>query len=164
MNFKNGSFIFTSESVTEGHPDKICDKISDSILDAFIAQDKRSKVALETMVTTGLVIIAGEVTSNGVVNYQDLIRSVIKEIGYDDSSMGFDYKSCGIITTVGKQSSDIRMGVERDKEEDRGQGIRGLCLVMPHRKPLILCPLRFIMRINFLKGLPMSEKARFWIL
>ncbi|MDA8273502.1 MAG: methionine adenosyltransferase, partial [Deltaproteobacteria bacterium] len=126
MNFKNGSFIFTSESVTEGHPDKICDKISDSILDAFIAQDKRSKVALETMVTTGLVIIAGEVTSNGVVNYQDLIRSVIKEIGYDDSSMGFDYKSCGIITTVGKQSSDIRMGVERDKEEDQGAGDQGL--------------------------------------
>ncbi len=126
MNFKNGSFIFTSESVTEGHPDKICDKISDSILDAFIKQDKYSKVALETMVTTGLVAIAGEVTSNGVVNYQDLIRSVIKEIGYDDSSTGFDYKSCGIITAVGRQSSDIRMGVERAKEEDQGAGDQGL--------------------------------------
>lgn len=126
MNFKNRSFIFTSESVTEGHPDKICDKISDSILDAFIAQDKYSKVALETMVTTGLVAIAGEVTSNGTVNYQDLIRSVIKEIGYDDSSAGFDYKSCGIVTAVGKQSSDIRMGVERDKEEDQGAGDQGL--------------------------------------
>ena len=84
MKNKKSSFIFTSESVTEGHPDKICDKISDSILDAFIGQDKHSKVALETMVTTGLVAIAGEVTSNGTVNYQDIRRSVIKEIGYDD--------------------------------------------------------------------------------
>lgn len=126
MNFKNGSFIFTSESVTEGHPDKVCDKISDSILDAFIAQDKYSKVALETMVTTGLVAIAGEVTSSGVVNYQDLIRSVIKEIGYDDSSIGFDYKSCGVIAAVGTQSPDIKMGVERDKEEDQGAGDQGL--------------------------------------
>ena len=79
MNNKKSSFIFTSESVTEGHPDKICDKISDSILDAFLAQDKYSKVALETMVTTGLVAIAGEISSNGSVNYQDIIRNVIKE-------------------------------------------------------------------------------------
>ena len=126
MNNKKSSFIFTSESVTEGHPDKICDKISDSILDAFIAQDKYSKVALETMVTTGLVAIAGEVSSNGSVNYQDIIRNVIKEIGYDDSSIGFDYKSCGIIAAVGKQSSDIRMGVEREKDEDQGAGDQGL--------------------------------------
>ncbi len=126
MSGKKEDFIFTSESVTEGHPDKICDKISDSILDAFIAQDKYSKVALETMVTTGLVVVAGEITSSGVVNYQDLVRGVIKEIGYNDSSMGFDYKSCGIITAVGKQSPDIKMGVERDKEEDQGAGDQGL--------------------------------------
>lgn len=124
---KNSRFIFTSESVTEGHPDKICDKISDSILDAFMAQDSNSKVALETMVTTGLVAIAGEVTSKaGAVNYQDLIRDVIKDIGYDDSAMGFDYKSCGIISAVGKQSPDIRMGVERDADEDQGAGDQGL--------------------------------------
>ncbi|MFW0883922.1 methionine adenosyltransferase [Candidatus Acidulodesulfobacterium sp. H_13] len=126
MSNQKGSFIFTSESVTEGHPDKICDKISDSILDDFIAQDKYSRVALETMVTTGLVAVAGEVTSNGTVNYQDIIRNVIKEIGYDDSAIGFDYKSCGIITAVGKQSSDISMGVGREKEEDQGAGDQGL--------------------------------------
>ncbi len=126
MNNQRGSFIFTSESVTEGHPDKICDKISDSILDDFIAQDKYSKVALETMVTTGLVAVAGEVASSGTVNYQDIIRNVIKEIGYDDSAIGFDYKSCGIITAVGKQSADISMGVEREKEEDQGAGDQGL--------------------------------------
>lgn len=120
------NYIFTSESVTEGHPDKVCDKISDTILDSFIAQDKNSKVAMETMVTTGLVAVAGEVKSNGVINYQDIIRQVIKDIGYDDSSVGFDYKSCGIIVSVGTQSSDISMGVEKIKEEDQGAGDQGL--------------------------------------
>jgi S-adenosylmethionine synthetase len=120
------NYIFTSESVTEGHPDKVCDKISDTILDSFIAQDKNSKVAMETMVTTGLVVAAGEVKSNGIINYQDIIRQVIKDIGYDDSSVGFDYKSCGIIVSVGSQSSDISMGVEKIKEEDQGAGDQGL--------------------------------------
>lgn len=126
MSNNKKSFIFTSESVTEGHPDKVCDKISDSILDAFMAQDEHSRVALETMATTGLVAIAGEVTSKGSVNYQDLIRNAIKEIGYDDPSIGFDYRSCGIIAAVGKQSADISMGVDRGNEEDQGAGDQGL--------------------------------------
>ncbi len=126
MDHKSGNFIFTSESVTEGHPDKICDKISDTILDCLIKQDKNSKVAMETMVTTGLVAVAGEVTSKGVINYQDIIRGTIKDIGYDDSETGFDYKSCGIIVSVGSQSPDIRIGVEKDAKEEQGAGDQGL--------------------------------------
>ena len=126
MDHKSGNYIFTSESVTEGHPDKICDKISDSLLDNFISQDKNSKVAMETMVTTGLVAVAGEVKSNAAVNYQEIIRKTIQDIGYDDSRIGFDFKSCGIIVAVGSQSADIRMGVEREKDEDQGAGDQGL--------------------------------------
>jgi S-adenosylmethionine synthetase len=126
MDHKSGNYIFTSESVTEGHPDKICDKISDSLLDNFISQDKNSKVAMETMVTTGLVAVAGEVKSNATVNYQEIIRKTIQDIGYDDSRIGFDFKSCGIIVAVGSQSADIRMGVEREKDEDQGAGDQGL--------------------------------------
>lgn len=104
-------FLFTSESVTEGHPDKVADQISDAILDAIIAQDPRARVACETMVTTGMAIIAGEISTSCYVNMPTIVRETIKEIGYNDSAMGFDWETCAVLTSIDEQSSDIRKSV-----------------------------------------------------
>ncbi len=119
-------FVFTSESVNEGHPDKVSDQISDTILDALIAQDPMSRVACETMVLTGTVIIGGEVTTKGIIDVPELVRGCIKDIGYDDSAMGFDYKSCGIANYLNKQSADIAQGVDRAEKEEMGAGDQGM--------------------------------------
>ena len=118
--------LFTSESVTEGHPDKICDKISDSILDAMLTEDHKSRVACETFVTTGLVVVGGEITSNANVDFQHLVRSTIREIGYTDSKMGFDADTCAVMITLDKQSADIAQGVNEGKEKEQGAGDQGL--------------------------------------
>ena len=112
--------LFTSESVTEGHPDKIADQISDSVLDALMAQDKQSRVACETLVTTGLAIVAGEISSRGYVEIPELVRRVIGEIGYDSAEYGFDSHTCGVITTIDNQSDDIAMGVDTGGAGDQG--------------------------------------------
>ncbi|MBL7665776.1 MAG: methionine adenosyltransferase [Bacteriovoracaceae bacterium] len=119
-------FLFTSESVTEGHPDKMADQISDSILDAFLAQDPKSRVACETMLTTGLVVVAGEVTSNAQIDVQKIVRNKIQDIGYDHSDKGFDCNTCAVMVTLGKQSPDISMGVTEDKGKEQGAGDQGL--------------------------------------
>ena len=115
-------FLFTSESVSEGHPDKVADAISDAVLDAVLAQDKHGRVAAETLVATGLVVMAGQITTNANVNYSDLARDVIKRIGYDDSAMGFDYRSCAVLTAFDKQSADIKQGVDEGSGLDLEQG------------------------------------------
>jgi S-adenosylmethionine synthetase len=120
------SYLFTSESVSEGHPDKVSDQISDALLDAFLAQDPNSKVACETLVTTGLVVCAGEVKTAGYVAVDDIARKVIHKIGYNKSEYQFDAKSCGVISTIHSQSSDINQGVERAVEEDQGAGDQGM--------------------------------------
>jgi S-adenosylmethionine synthetase len=120
-------FLFTSESVTEGHPDKVADQISDAILDAIIAQDKYARVACETLVTTGLVMIAGEITTTARIDYPDIVRATIKEIGYNDSSVGFDWETCACLTSIDRQSPDIAMGVEgRGLSPEQGAGDQGL--------------------------------------
>ena len=120
-------FLFTSESVTEGHPDKVADQISDAILDAIIAQDKFARVACETMVTTGLAMIAGEITTTARVDFPIIVRETIKEIGYNDSSMGFDWETCAVLTSLDRQSPDIAMGVEgRGLSPEQGAGDQGL--------------------------------------
>ncbi|RJP55671.1 MAG: methionine adenosyltransferase [Deltaproteobacteria bacterium] len=119
-------FLFTSESVTEGHPDKIADQISDSILDAIIAQDPNGRVACETMVTTGMAIIAGEVTTSCYVDMPQIVRETIKEIGYNDSSMGFDWETCAVITSIDQQSPDIALGVNSFDGKEQGAGDQGL--------------------------------------
>jgi S-adenosylmethionine synthetase len=116
------NFLFTSESVSEGHPDKVADAISDAVLDAVLAQDKHGRVAAETLVATGLVVMAGQITTNANVNYSDLARDVIKRIGYDDSSIGFDYRSCAVLTAFDKQSADIKQGVDEGSGLDLEQG------------------------------------------
>ncbi len=120
-------FLFTSESVTEGHPDKVADQISDAILDAIIAQDKFSRVACETLVTTGLALIAGEITTAAVVEMPAIVRETIKEIGYNDSSVGFDWETCAVLTSIDRQSPDIAQGVEgRGLTPEQGAGDQGL--------------------------------------
>ena len=120
------SYLFTSESVSEGHPDKVADQISDAILDAFLAQDRNSKVACETLVTTGQVVVAGEVKSDAYVDVQETVRSVIEKIGYTKSEYQFEAKSCGVLSAIHEQSPDINRGVERKDPYDQGAGDQGM--------------------------------------
>jgi S-adenosylmethionine synthetase len=118
--------VFTSESVSEGHPDKMADQISDAVLDAIIAQDPHARVAVETMVKTGMAIIAGEVTTNCYVDLEDIVRGVITDIGYNSSDVGFDGATCAVLNAIGKQSSDISMGVDEKEDKQIGAGDQGL--------------------------------------
>ena len=120
------SFLFTSESVSEGHPDKIADQISDAVLDAILAQDKRARVACETLVKTGVAIVAGEITTSAWIDLEALTRKVILDIGYNSSDVGFDGATCGVLNLIGKQSPDINQGVDRKKPEEQGAGDQGL--------------------------------------
>ncbi len=119
-------FIFTSESVSEGHPDKVADQISDAVVDALIAEDPRSRVACETMVKTGMVILAGEITTNAWVDTEELVRKVVDDIGYNHCDVGFDANTCAVISAIGKQSSDIAMGVDETDNHEQGAGDQGL--------------------------------------
>ncbi|HQT25758.1 MAG TPA: methionine adenosyltransferase, partial [Burkholderiales bacterium] len=121
-------FLFTSESVSEGHPDKVADQISDAILDAILTQDRQSRVAAETLVNTGLVVLAGEITTNAIVDYIGIARDTIRRIGYDSSDIGFDYKTCAVLTAYDKQSPDIAQGVNEGQGLDleMGAGDQGL--------------------------------------
>jgi len=119
-------FLFTSESVTEGHPDKVADQISDAVLDAIMAEDTKGRVACETLVTTGLAMIAGEITTSCYVHIPDIVRETIKEIGYHDSAMGFDWETCAVLTSIDRQSPDIALGVNTTPDHEQGAGDQGL--------------------------------------
>ena len=121
-----GDFVFTSESVTEGHPDKMADQISDAVLDAIIVKDPPARVACESLLTTGLIVIAGEITTNANIDFPSVVRRTVRDIGYTDSSMGLDADSCGVIVAIGKQSPDIAIGVNPSEEKEQGAGDQGL--------------------------------------
>jgi S-adenosylmethionine synthetase len=150
---RNGRYLFTSESVTEGHPDKIADQISDSILDAILTRDPVSRVACETLVTTGLAIVAGEITTSAYVDFQDIVRATINEIGYNRGKYGFDAETCAVLSSIHSQSPDIAMGVDTGGAGDQGLMFGYACTETPE-----LMPLPIMLAHKLVKGLSMARR------
>jgi len=157
---KAGKHFFTSESVTEGHPDKICDQISDAILDDLIRQDPHSRVACEALVTTGLVFIAGEITSDGYCEFQKIVRDTVKEIGYTDAKYGFDYETCAVISSIHEQSPDIAMGIDETLEHEQGAGDQGLMFGYACNETEELMPLPIMLAHKLVKRLAQVRREK----
>ena len=159
------SYVFTSESVSEGHPDKIADQISDAILDAILAQDAKARVACETFVKTGMVLVGGEISTSTWVNVEEITRSVIKDIGYNSSDMGFDWESCAVLSAIGQQSADLAQGVDNQHTKRLGAGDQGLMFGYATRETDVFmpAPIAYAHRLMERQAQLRKEKQLLWL-
>lgn len=161
----SGNYLFTSESVSPGHPDKMCDQVSDAILDAILEQDTNARVACETATKTGMVMVFGEITTSAQFDAEQLVRETVKEIGYTNSDMGFDYETCAVLNAIGKQSPDIAQGVDRFSDEDQGAGDQGLMFgyAVRETEELMPAPIQYAHRLVERQAQCMKDGTLPWL-